>query len=287
MQSVLSAATVSTVGLTCKTFCSLGYVSLDVYGLNNLAEALHSQARLCQRGVVTVSNHISTLDDPMTWAALPPGYYLKSRLTRWTLGASDIMFTNPIFSVFFRYGQVLETFRGKGIYQPAVDTAINKLDNGDWVHLYGEGKVNQPNTYTTGQDGRAVLPRFKWGVGRILSSTLHPPTIIPMWITGFDKLMPEGRQFPYKYFPRFGTRLSVTFGKPLPLEEIEDMRRVVQRYRDRNKGEDIDNLERIELEKKIRIGITDVVHRAVWNLGRSVAGDSLVGEPRPPTSSGS
>ncbi|KAK7470978.1 Lyso-phosphatidylcholine acyltransferase [Stygiomarasmius scandens] len=271
MNRFLSAATITAVGLTCKAFCTAGLASLSVHGLENLQAALHSERRLRQQGIVTVSNHISTLDDPVTWAALPASYYLKSRLTRWTLGASDIMFTNPVFSTFFRYGQVLETFRGQGIYQPAVDTAIEKLDKGDWVHLYGEGKVNQPETYPT-KDGRAVLPRFKWGVGRILSSTVNTPTIIPMWITGFDKLMPEGRPFPNKYLPRIGTRLSVTFGNPLSADEIKN---VIERLSAQK--ELVCNP--VELERRIRIEITDVVHRAVWALGRSVAGDSLVLEP--------
>src|ERR1700683_1716391 len=91
------------------------------------------------------------LDDPIVWGALPTRLHLNSRTTRWALGASDIMFTNPyvsvpsylaielncpsdsVFSAFFRTGQVLETFRGRGIYQPAVDTAIEKLDQGQWV----------------------------------------------------------------------------------------------------------------------------------------------------------
>lgn len=38
-----------------------------------------------------------------------------------------------IFSAFFRNGQVLETFRGNGIFQSAVDTAIDKLNAGGWV----------------------------------------------------------------------------------------------------------------------------------------------------------
>lgn len=38
-----------------------------------------------------------------------------------------------IFSAFFRKGQVLETMRGNGVYQPAVDTAIEKLNKGAWV----------------------------------------------------------------------------------------------------------------------------------------------------------
>jgi len=129
------------------------------------------------------------------------------------------MFTNPVFSAFFRKGQVLETFRGNGIFQPAVDTAIRRLNEGHWVHLFGEGKINQPPNYPR-TNGVARLPRFKWGVGRILMETAVPPLIIPMWLTGFDKLMPEHRSFPYKYFPKLGIKLGVAFGEPIPVEEI-------------------------------------------------------------------
>lgn len=40
-----------------------------------------------------------------------------------------------VFSAFFRKGQVLETFRGNGVYQESVDTAIKKLNEGLWVRL--------------------------------------------------------------------------------------------------------------------------------------------------------
>jgi len=205
----------------------------------------------------------------LTWGILPAKYYFRSsRFTRWTLGASDIMFTNPVFSTFFRYGQVLETFRGKGIYQAAVDSAIEKLNHGDWIHLFGEGKVNQPETYSKDADGLAILPRFKWGVGHILSCTTKPPTVIPMWITGFDKLMPEGRAFPYKYFPRIGAQLSVTFGEPLPSEIIQDQISSSDGHPDQTQ---------IELDARIRTEITTAIHDAVLDLGRCVSGPSLGG----------
>ena len=35
------------------------------------------------------------LDDPVVWGVLPARFYRDSRRTRWTLGAADIMFTNP------------------------------------------------------------------------------------------------------------------------------------------------------------------------------------------------
>lgn len=40
-----------------------------------------------------------------------------------------------LFSEFFRKGQVLETFRGQGVFQPAVDAAIRQLNDGAWVSL--------------------------------------------------------------------------------------------------------------------------------------------------------
>jgi len=40
-----------------------------------------------------------------------------------------------VFSAFFRQGQVLETFRGNGIFQPAVDAAIQRLNEGHWVSV--------------------------------------------------------------------------------------------------------------------------------------------------------
>lgn len=38
-----------------------------------------------------------------------------------------------LLSSFFRAGQVIETFRGKGVYQLAVEEAIEKLDDQQWV----------------------------------------------------------------------------------------------------------------------------------------------------------
>ena len=49
--------------------------------------------------------------------------------------ASDIMFTNPVFSRFFGAGQVIETVRGGGVFQPAIDKAVKLLQDGEWVSL--------------------------------------------------------------------------------------------------------------------------------------------------------
>ena len=39
---------------------------------------------------------------------------------------------------------------------------------------------------------------------------------------GFDQIMPEGRSSPWKFFPRPGASLSITFGKPVDNAAIRD-----------------------------------------------------------------
>ena len=90
---------------------------------------------------------------------------------------------DSVFSKFFRYGQVIETFRGRGVFQPAIDDAIEKLNRGEWVrasfpphvvfhaphivraqiHLFSEGKVN-PDACDPNSPQFGKLLRFKWGV---------------------------------------------------------------------------------------------------------------------------
>jgi len=246
---------------------------------------------------VIVCNHISTLDDPLVWGILPARYYFHSHSTRWALGASDVIFTNSVFSTFFRLGQTLETFRGAGIYQASVDRVIEKLNMGHWVHLFSEAKITQPDQYQIDTQGRAHLPRFKWGIGRILMESKIPPVVIPMWITGFDQLMPEGRPFPYKYLPRVPAKLSVTFGQPVETDEIRQALNVAEgdtyldptvtadrsekltgwlgeeaRHRRPQGAEFFD--EKV-YNSLIRQKVTAIIQRDVEALGRLVAGDSL------------
>jgi monolysocardiolipin acyltransferase len=166
-----------------------------------------------------------------------------------------------------------------------------------------------------------------------------PPLIIPMWLTGtnipsvllflaisdhtctgFDKLMPEHRSFPYKYLPKMGIQLGVTFGHPIPPDEImvalHALRRVkcssspsgVAENSLRHSGppsrSELCNDLRVRgwmesaivqaggdfLERegagqcaqmdKIRSEVTAIIQRAVEDLGRKVSGDTL-GLPLP------
>lgn len=70
------------------------------------------------------------------WGVLPLRTFFDERTVRWTLGASDVMFTGRFTKWFFKAGQVIETHRGKGIYQEAIDLAARKVDQGNWVRLH-------------------------------------------------------------------------------------------------------------------------------------------------------
>lgn len=267
---LLSMATVATIGLGSKAFLKFGAASVTVNGLPTLLQALKSDERERGRGIITVSNHISTCDDPLAWGVLPASHYFSSRTTRWTLGASEVMFTNRFLSTFFRLGQTIETFRGKGIYQPAVDIAIGKLNQGSWLHLYSEGRVCQPNAYARDPDGNATLSRFKWGVGRIVMEADIPPVIIPVWLTGFDQVMPEGRPFPYNFMPRLGANISVSFGEPLPPDQA---RNAIGYGAD--VGDDLRHSPSKAEVDRVRSEITNRIRTSVIALGRKVSGPSL------------
>jgi monolysocardiolipin acyltransferase len=52
---------------------------------------------------------------------------------------------------------------------------------------------------------------FKWGVARLILESDPCPAVVPIWIEGFDKVMPEDRGFP-RWWPRWRKRINVAFG---------------------------------------------------------------------------
>lgn len=166
-----------------------------------------------------------------------------------------------LFSAFFRAGQVIETFRGNGVYQPAVEEAISKLNDGRWVcfsvpilflligaqqlatysitgsHVprgQSQSTVSEPRGWVIPLQMGNVSPHFRslsqlpvvqtptiMFRGRILMDAETLPTIIPIWLSHFDKIMPESRSFP-RFIPRLlgprqqpqPVRPTITFGEP-------------------------------------------------------------------------
>jgi monolysocardiolipin acyltransferase len=153
------------------------------------------------RPLITVTNHLSALDDPLLFGLLSHDIYIQPHRMRWTLGSRSICFKNRLRSAFFGRGNVIPTHRGDGIFQPAVDTAIRILNEGGWIHIFPEGCINESNL---------ELIRFRWGIGRLVLETKTAPVILPIWHDGFQKLKPLNQM---KIIP--GHSLTVVFGDPI------------------------------------------------------------------------
>ncbi|KAJ9154751.1 Lysophosphatidylcholine acyltransferase [Pleurostoma richardsiae] len=107
---------------------------VEVIGLQRFLELLDSRKDIQnrQRGLITVSNHISVLDDPLIWGVLPMKNMWNPSNLRWGLGAHDICFQNKLLATFFTAGQVLPTHRSVhsphgGLFQASITQAIRLL----------------------------------------------------------------------------------------------------------------------------------------------------------------
>lgn len=163
---------------------------------------------VAQAPIITTSNHNCYIDDPAIWQLLSLAEILhdcwrvwkvtvkeapkphderpsnlafstansKSRAairrTRWTLGAHDICFTNPLYSAFFVLCKVIPVRRGQGLDQHGLRVAKELLGKDEWIHLFPEGKVNAT---------KSLLP-FRWGVGKLIADGSRQPLVLPMYI---------------------------------------------------------------------------------------------------------
>lgn len=163
-------------------------------------------------GLLTVSNHISTVDDPLIWGALLDERQIFELVReggmRWAVGAKELTFTNPFTSWFFERGQVIPIVRGDGIHQPAMDAAIDILNTDRWLHFFPEGKVIQKSK-TESKDEDEEIARLKWGVGRLIMESKKHMTILPMILKGFDLMKPND------LMPVLNHEVEIVIGDPI------------------------------------------------------------------------
>jgi monolysocardiolipin acyltransferase len=135
-----------------------------------------------------------------------PMHHFHPDVIRWSLTAHDICFTNTLHSQFFARGNCVPVIRGAGVYQQGLDMCVTLMNQGKWVHIFPEGKVNMDNTFI----------RFKWGIGRLIAESQKLPLIIPMWHCGMDKVLPNTE--PYRF--NWGQEVLLNIGKPIDLTEV-------------------------------------------------------------------
>lgn len=171
-------------------------------------------------GLITVSNHASTLDDPMLFCSIFPFTFFFTEhwhhRVRWSICAREICYSNPFFAQFFKSGKTLPIERGGGLYQPVMNVVARAVARGDWVHVFPEGKIHF-------NDGRSVGP-LKWGVGKLCCDSFllsgKVPMVVPFHHVGMTSVLPKGH-----VVPRLGRQVTVKVGEQINLSDIiEDCR---------------------------------------------------------------
>ncbi|KAK1582507.1 hypothetical protein Q3G72_015714 [Acer saccharum] len=202
---MLQAVAVPVLGNVCHVFMN-GLNRVQVYGVEKLHEALLNRPK--NKPLITVSNHVASVDDPFVIASLlPPRVLLDAQNLRWTLCASDRCFKNPVTSAFFRSVKVLPVSRGEGIYQKGMDIALSKLNTGGWVHIFPEGSRSR--------DGGKTMGSSKRGVGRLVLDADNVPMVVPFVHSGMQEIMPVGASL-----PRIGKTVTVVIGDPIEFDDL-------------------------------------------------------------------
>lgn len=160
------------------------------FGIHNLRECLDRPENV---GLLTVSNHVTTIDS----ASLPsPLIHFKDLLNPrncgyWNLAREDETHESVPKSMITSLVKIMPIHRGGGVHQIALTNFIQRVKNGEWCHIFPEGRTyqvymkqntNRQNQLKSCRDeygrrirasGRTAPPGrdlgpMKWGVGRII-----------------------------------------------------------------------------------------------------------------------
>lgn len=203
---------------------TLGFVSLIskfvLTGLNKMAitniESFVDQATLRPEhvGLITVSNHTSTVDDPAVLCALTPtSFFFTEHMhnrNRWALCAKELCYKNLLLGKFFQSGKTLPIERGAGADQPVMQVVAQEVAHGGWLHIFPEGRVNY----------NGKLGALRWGLGKIVCDAIDPhdgraPVVLPLYHSGMGDVMPK-----YARLPRIGKQVTVIVGEPVELSDV-------------------------------------------------------------------
>ncbi|CAH3169949.1 unnamed protein product [Porites evermanni] len=72
---------------------------------------------------------------------------------RWTLGAHELLFATPFRCAFFSRAKAIPVVRGDGVHQKGMEVALERLNQGEWIHIFPEGAINMND----------AIKRLKWG----------------------------------------------------------------------------------------------------------------------------
>ena len=167
------------------------------------------------RGLLSFSNHVSLFDDPLLISSLG---ITDHKDIRWIAADHKNFFGNNLKGLIYSAGKCVPIIRGGGLDQPGFDFLIERLRQGDWVHIFPEGgRSREPN-------GRLQLP-LKIGIGKLIYEAR--PLVIPFYHYGMHDVLPIGSAI-----PRTGKRVRVCFGDPRVVDRSWWLRQLGQRIED-------------------------------------------------------
>lgn len=197
--------------LVLSTACTLSKIFLQRFTSTRLVneQTLYDlvEDRDAEKPLITLANHHSCLDDPVIWGMLKWKNIFNTRKNRWTLTAQDICYTTKFHTTMFSLGKGIPVIRGDGVYQKGMDFAVERLKNGEWIHVYPEAKVNAEKKQL----------RFKWGIGRLVMECPKAPIILPICHFGMDKVLPNST--PQSYRAHFFQRVTIVIGEPIRISQ--------------------------------------------------------------------
>ncbi len=205
---------------------------LDRYKL----DAFVNEPRPSGVPLITVANHASTMDDPLLMSAIMPSTVLgRAERMRWGVCTEDICFASAPTAAFMGLGKALPVKRGGSIYQKGLATLQDKVNMGEWVHVFPEGRCWQEGgtplrdgegrwcsaSGRCGPSWQKVGP-FKWGVGKIIANSSVIPTVVPLFHSGMPDIMTQDRDNQICSGPNIvsGIKLTVLAGDPVPVAPL-------------------------------------------------------------------
>ncbi len=155
------------------------------------------------RGLLTYSNHVSRLDDPLLVSNFGLADLPYDRM-RWVAADALKLFSSKPSSFLFSAGKCVPIVRGGGLDQPGLHFLSQHLRDGAWVHIFPEGGASRD------PEGWLRHP-FKAGIGRLIAETR--PLTLPFYHVGMQHIAP------HRTAPQRGHHVQVLFGEPTDCDD--------------------------------------------------------------------
>ncbi|TMW65972.1 hypothetical protein Poli38472_003737 [Pythium oligandrum] len=195
--------------------------TMKTEGLEHLLHQLEN--RPTKTPLITVSNHTSAVDDPAVISSVLPWKYALPWRARWIVTSQEYSFVlGQMVRAFFYGGKSMPIWRGGGLDQPLLESIFDKVQQGKWVHIFPEGKIQQ-KAVIGGRTGEVAdkLGRLKWGVGKLIARADVRPVVVPFYHTNMHKIMPQDdKNNLTSLIPQSGTTITVRFGEPIDFTDL-------------------------------------------------------------------